>query len=1106
VTTRTTPFWARSLPKFPEAGSTIALAGAPDGAVALSLLHWRAALGKRPLIYMARSEARAERIAHMLAAFEAEPLLLPGWDCLPYDRVSPSHGAMGQRVAALHALRDPASKLILTTAPAALQRLPARDELRDGFAVASGDALDEAALRGFLAASGYVFDDRVDEPGEAAFHGRTIDIFPGNAPPIRIETDADRITELRRYDPVEQRTQAALEQFEILPVNEALAGDGSALSDELRAALYDGDTLRLGAEHFLPLFYRRLETLFDMAADAALVADAEVPAQAREHVRRIADGFAFATELLRTERRHGGTALPPLDSKRLYLDAEALEAAIAGAVTLTPPVDGGGIGEALPPFRGEGRSQARRFIAGSCGAGARVVVATPDVESQQAVVAQMRRANRKPDLLSTWSDVAALRPGALALLPADVAQGFIVDDLCVIPAAALAEPAPDAARMPGLRAAPLQIGDRVIHIDHGIGVLAGLQAGAAESDEEHLALEYADGRLLVPVDAMDRVWRYGADPDVPLDRLRGGDWDEQKAKLLRAISEAAAGLIKAAKAREAEKADMIVPPLEAYGRFAARFPYELTPGQDAAIQDVLADLASGHRMDRLICGDVGFGKTEVALRAAAAAALSGRQVAFVAPTTVLVGQHARTLRERFAAFDVEVGELSRLTKPAEARRVKEGLKSGAILIVIGTHAVMSATVRFKDLALTIIDEEQRFGVRQKAALGRRRRGHALSMTATPIPRTLQAAMVGVRSCSVLRTPPVKRQGTRTFVLPWSDDLLREAVLREKRRSGGSFVVCPRIADLPEMEKRLRCLLPGLDIVAAHGRMPPAEIDDAILSFARGETDVLLSTDIVESGLDIPRANTMVVQSAYRFGLSQLHQLRGRVGRGRRRGICYFLVPPASKDESLSRLKALEAAQQLGAGFAVSAADLDRRGAGDLLGLEQAGHGRLIGTELYQHLLSDAIARARGEKADEAPLPTIELGMGGAIPAGYVAEPEPRIALYRRLAACRSPVDIDALAEEIDDRFGDFPPEVETLMAVWRLRLRAHEAGIAEIKAGPGGVAVRMRDESRKAWSDRDHPGWEWQGDRLVRKGAFGEPRERLDAALALLDSEPALAG
>ncbi|HEX2115117.1 MAG TPA: TRCF domain-containing protein [Alphaproteobacteria bacterium] len=676
----------------------------------------------------------------------------------------------------------------------------------------------------------------------------------------------------------------------------------------------------------------------------------------------------------------------------------------------------------------------------------------------------------------------------------------MLQSLCVIPAEAVLGPAYDNRDLnTAIGPEALQIGDRVVHIDHGIGILAGLETRAAETSEEHLAIDYADGRLLVPMQELDRVWRYGSDPDVPLDRLRGGNWPQQKAELLRAIEETAAGLAKREAARAQEKAAMIVAPRKAYDRFCARFTHELTPDQDSAVQDVLADLATGQRMDRLICGDVGFGKTEIALRAAAAALFSGYQVAFVAPTTVLVGQHTRTLRDRFAGFDVEIGELSRLTKPADTRRIKEGLRQGTIGIVVGTHAVISPSVRFKNLALTIIDEEQRFGVRQKAALERKRRSsHALAMSATPIPRTLQAAMAGVRSCSVLRTPPVRRQATRTFVLPWSDDLLREALLRESRRGGSSFVVCPRIADLPEMTARLAKLVPDLRIASAHGRLPPADIDSVILGFARGNIDVLVSTDIVESGLDIPRANTMIVHGADRFGLSQLHQLRGRVGRGRRRGICYFLVSPTAKQESLSRLRALEAAQQLGAGFEVSAADLDRRGAGDLLGLEQAGHSRLIGTELYRHLLGRAVEKTRGDVRVEAPLPAIELGIGGAIPASYVAEPEQRIALYRRFAAARSLADVEALAEEIDDRFGDPPREVHVLLAVCRLRATARNAGIAEIKGGPGGVAIRFRDDSRGAWSQRSIRDWSWQDDRLVCKGAFAQAQQRLDVATALV--------
>jgi transcription-repair coupling factor (superfamily II helicase) len=539
----------------------------------------------------------------------------------------------------------------------------------------------------------------------------------------------------------------------------------------------------------------------------------------------------------------------------------------------------------------------------------------------------------------------------------------------------------------------------------------------------------------------------------------------------------------------------------AYDEFAAGFPYEETEDQQASIDASLSDLASGRPMDRLICGDVGFGKTEVALRAAAAAALAGTQVAVAAPTTVLARQHAKTFAERFAGLGIETAQLSRLATPEEAKRAKAGIADGSVRIAIGTHALAGKGVRFKELGLLVIDEEQRFGTAAKAklrALGKD--VHVLTMTATPIPRTLQLALVGLQELSVIATPPVRRQPVRTFVIPFDPATVREALRRERRRGGQSFVVTSRIEDIEPLAERLRELVPELDLVVAHGKLPAAELDRVMVDFAAGLGDVLLSTNIIETGLDVPAANTMIVWRPDRFGLAQLHQLRGRVGRGRVRAACYLMLDPAVEiaKATAARLRNLETLDRLGAGFAISARDLDMRGAGDLLGPDQAGHVKLIGLELYQDLLARALSVARGETPPDDWRPELQLGLAGFIPEDYVPEDELRISLYRQIAASDTRAALEGLGAEIEDRFGQPPEPVRQLLALAWLRRRARTLGILRLDAGPQAAAVTFRGGFPERLDDAR--GAERRGDRLIMRRENATPEERLETVEALLDA------
>jgi transcription-repair coupling factor (superfamily II helicase) len=604
------------------------------------------------------------------------------------------------------------------------------------------------------------------------------------------------------------------------------------------------------------------------------------------------------------------------------------------------------------------------------------------------------------------------------------------------------------------------------------------------------------------VEEFGKIWRYGAEPDVvTLDRLHTTAWEKRRAQLSADIDRTAEHLVALARARAQTRGHVIDPPKTGYARLAARFPYPETPDQAAAIDAVLTEMGSGRVMSRLVCGDVGFGKTEVALRAAIAVALSGMQVAMVAPTTVLARQHYETLRRRFSGADINVGRLSRLASQNEAQEVKRGLADGAIQVVVGTHALAAKDVAFANLGLLIIDEEQRFGAALKAQLRELApRAHLLTMTATPIPRTLQLAMVGVEDVSVIATPPARRRPIRTFLAPYDPATIRTALLRERRRGGQSFVVAPRIDDIEPIARELWRLIPELTVRIAHGELPPDEVDEVMVRFASGDGDVLLATNIIESGLDVPRANTMVVTRADMFGMAQLHQLRGRVGRGRAQGIAYlFHAADVELPESTrSRLSTLEAFDRLGSGLAISARDLELRGAGDLVGEEQAGHIKQIGAALYQRLLARAVKVAKGEVEGPEWTPQLNVGLAGSIPEAYVPDATIRINLYARLARLVMEDEVEEFAEDLEDRFGPPPEEVEASLALARIQALALAYGVARVDAGPKAIAftpaARMDSEQLAARS-----GLALSGERVVWRGQVPEGVERAGAILSALE-------
>ena len=674
-------------------------------------------------------------------------------------------------------------------------------------------------------------------------------------------------------------------------------------------------------------------------------------------------------------------------------------------------------------------------------------------------------------------------------------------------------------------ASSLTQGDLVVHIDHGIGRYAGLKTLEVQgAPHDCLELHYGgDAKLYLPVENIDLLTRYGAEGDgVQLDRLGGAAWQARKAKAKARLRDMAEGLIRIAAERAMKSTDPVDPPHGVFDEFCARFPYEETDDQLAAIGDILEDLTSGKPMDRLICGDVGFGKTEVALRAAFVAAMSGMQVAIVAPTTLLARQHFKTFSERFQGWPIKIGRLSRMVPAKEAAETRENLRKGEIEVVVGTHAVLSKQVEFDNLGLVIVDEEQHFGVKHKEKMKELRADvHMLTLTATPIPRTLQMALSGIREMSIIATPPVDRLAVRTYITPFDPIVIREALLREKYRGGQAYYVVPRISDLTDLEKFLREQVPEIRFVVGHGQMAPTQLEEVMTAFYDGQYDVLLSTTIVESGLDIPTANTLIIHRADMFGLAQLYQLRGRVGRAKARAYAY-MTTPAEKQITLSaerRLKVLQSLDSLGAGFQLASHDLDQRGGGNLLGEEQSGHIREIGVELYQQMLEDAVAELQeqigkeGLTSDRGWSPQINTGAAVLIPEAYVPDLNVRLALYRRLSDAEKSSDREALAAELIDRFGPLPAEAAQLLKVVAIKGLCREANVAKIDVGPKGAVISFRNDIFKdpmalvQFVQKNQVAWRIRPDqKVVVKGERETSVQRLTAAEKVLVELARLAG
>ena len=1081
----------------------ITISGAPEGYDAKLLLDEVRKSG--PVCHIARDDKRLAAMQAALAFFAPDMpvIVFPAWDCLPYDRASPNVDVSAARMATLAALVHgmPKEFVLLTTLNGATQKLPPRSLLREAaFKAEVGKRMDESALRTFLVRMGFTQSPTVMEPGDYAVRGGIIDIFPpGQSGPVRLDLFGDVLDGARRFDPATQRTTETLKEVELAPVSEVILDDaaitrfrqnyriefGAAGTDDPLYEAVSAGRKHAGIEHWLGFFQDDLETLFDYLGKMPVMLDDQSTPSRIARWDSIADQYGTRMHAL-SQKGRMDSVYKPAPPALLYLDDAAWHAAIADrrVLSLSPNkqatgagvIDAGGrMGRNFAPER----QQESISLFGSLSdhlkakmADGPVVIASYSEGARERLTGLIEDEGIGAAIPIT--DMSRVGKSGLHLAIWALDAGFEADGLTVVSEQdilgdRLIRQTKRKRRAENFltEANSLSPGDMVVHVDHGVGRFTGMEVVTAlGAAHECLLLEYAEhSKLYLPVENIELLSKYGHETGL-LDKLGGGAWQAKKARLKERIRQIAERLIRVAAERALRTAPALDPPEGLWEQFLARFPYSETDDQLAAIDDVLDDLGSGKPMDRLICGDVGFGKTEVAIRAAFVAALCGVQVAIIAPTTLLARQHYQNFAERFRGFPVNVRPLSRFVSTKDANLTRDGITKGTVDIVIGTHALLAKGVRFKNLGLLVIDEEQKFGVQHKERLKQLRTDvHVLTLTATPIPRTLQLSLSGVRDLSIIGTPPIDRLAIRTYVSEFDTITVREALLREHYRGGQSFLVVPRISDMVEMEDWLKHEMPEVTFITATGQMAAGELDDRMNAFYDGKYDVLLATTIVESGLDIPTANTMIVWRSDMFGLAQLYQIRGRVGRSKTRAYAYLTTKPRQKltDVAQKRLRVLGNIDSLGAGFTLASQDLDIRGAGNLLGEEQSGQMREVGYELYQQMLEDQIAAIRSGQAegivdDGQWAPQINLGVPVLIPEDYVPDLDVRLGLYRRLSELSTKVELEGFAAEMIDRFGKLPREVNTLMLVVRIKAMCKRAGISNLDAGPKGGTIKFHND------------------------------------------------
>lgn len=1065
----------------------------------------------RPVLYIASDGVSLAQTAAFLRFLEPEFEILefPAWDTVPYDRSSPNSAVEAKRIETLAEIVFYTGKkplIVISSVGAVMQKLPPAKIFRNARkTITVGGKLNFDDFLHYVSVNGYTRVEQVMEPGEYTVRGDILDIFPsGMENPLRLDLFDDEVERLRIFNPVTQRTTGELKEYVFQAANEVVL-DANTIrrfrenyrenfgADGLKDELYEsisGGRKYIGMENWLPLFYEdSLPTLFDYLPNAQVVLGKNADEALQAKAEGIRDYYEARLEAAQVKGGSADTEIyRPLKPEHLYLTPEkfAAEAKNREAVILTPltlpkqdnvldmktlpgwdfsharHVSTAAVYGELKDYLSENGILKRIIFCYSAGSRERLLSLTGEYGIKETVPAD------------SWEEAVKLaEQKKIPFVVFSLAHGFRNNEFCLVSEQDILGERQHR-RVKKVKAenfiadvSSLSAGELVVHIEHGIGRFEGLEnimAGGAPHDCLKILFAHGD-RLFVPVENIDVISRYGSnDENVQLDVLGGSAWQAKKERVKERIKDIAEKLIKTAAERHLKTADCFAVPSGVYEEFCSKFPYAETEDQLNAIKDVMKDLNAGEPMDRLICGDVGFGKTEVALRAAFTVAMSGAQVALVVPTTLLARQHYLNFLERLQGFPVRVRMLSRLSTAKEIRETKEGLANGSVEIVIGTHALLAADVKFCNLGLLIIDEEQHFGVAHKEKLKALKSDvHVLTLSATPIPRTLQLSLSGVKQLSIIATPPVDRLAARTFVMPFDRVMIKEAIYREKFRGGQTFFVCPRVSDISEMQDILQNLVPDVKIAVAHGQMPAKQLEEITGDFADGKYDVLLSTTIIESGIDMPTVNTMIIHRADMFGLAQLYQLRGRVGRSKVRGYCYFTVPPRKKLNPVAqkRLSILQALDTLGAGFSLASHDLDIRGSGNVLGTEQSGHIKDVGIALYQHLLEEEITRQKSGQteniAQEDWTPQIVTGVPLMIPETYVADLGVRLGLYKRIGALKDKDELLDMEEELTDRFGKIPPEVKNLLQTIEIKQLCKAANIAKVDAGAKGILLAFHN-------------------------------------------------
>lgn len=1050
---------------------------------------------------------------------EIEVLVFPNWDTVPYDRVSPNPSIVSKRIETLAKIcLDTSNKkprIILTSIGACIQKLPPKKVFFNARkAIKIGDKLSFDDFIHYISINGYMRVEQVMESGEYAVRGDIIDIFPSGADkPLRIDLFDDEIERIRLFEVETQRSIKELKFYNFDSANEVVldkntikcfrskyreAFGGAGIKDEIYESISEGKKY-IGMENWLPFFYEEeLPIIFDYLPKANIVLGIDVKNALKSKEETIIDHYSSRLEAIDVKEISEVDRYRPVEPNLLYLSSKAfndivLEKNYVEFSNLSIPDSNTSVSYTTNPqkifatLKNISNLTVYQELDAELKANAdkkRIVCCYSEGSMDRMHNMFVENGFKNLHISPSFDDAVKMaKKGKIVLILLELQHGFTSDEYFIVTEQDIWGERKNTRITKKVSAenliadiSSLNIGEYVVHIEHGIGRFDGLENIITDGiAHDCLKLIYANNdKLYVPVENIDVISRYGAeDSNVNLDVLGGNAWEIKKAKVKEKIRDIAEKLIKIAAQRQMKKAEIFIPERGSYDEFCSRFLYTETDDQINAINDVIRDLSLGIPMDRLICGDVGFGKTEVALRAGFTVAMSGAQVALIVPTTLLARQHYLNFKERLKGFPIKVKMLSRLISTKEAKEIKKEIKDGSLEIVIGTHALLSKDIEFCNLGLLIIDEEQHFGVQHKERLKHLKSDvHILTLSATPIPRTLQLSLTGVKQLSIIATPPVDRLAARTFIMPFDKMMIREAIYREKYRGGQIFFVCPRVSDIAQIEPKIREIAPDVKILVAHGQMSPSHLEDVMSDFADGKADILLSTTIIESGIDMPNVNTMIIYRSDMFGLAQLYQLRGRIGRSKKRGYCYFTIPNQKKLTQIAqkRLNILQALNQLGAGFSLANHDLDIRGAGNILGIEQSGHIKDVGVALYHHLLEEEINRIKqNEIADISKdlkdnndwSVQITTGVPIIIPETYVTDLGVRLGLYKRIANLKTIDEINDIREELIDRFGNIPSEVDNLIKTVEIKQLAKSANIERIEAGAKGFLITFHNNSFK---------------------------------------------